>query len=346
MKHTISLHSLLVHLYYIGIAVALFQLTSCGRDSEVSRLRIDLENLSPADSVLTLRIEGHSFFDTEEIRVTPPKGRIRHQVKGDNDRVLLYYNGGNSFLILYPEKGRDLKVTLDIRRPLFPEIKGSDTHATLNEFAREAEEELRQYQSLLPSADYAAKAAALRTLRLKALDYYFAHPTAVGIHRIPEVYELYDARFLNDCGVAPDKLPQPLALFLRGDGSTSVGSSAPDFQVRDIQGKPFTLSWHNKKDILLHFTDNPDARTSALLKTWKEKHPNAATEILTLSLLPSDSTTKKYVSTLALPGLFVTDSMGQVSTLMEQYHIHALPHTIHIDTLGLVRERLTGYDLL
>lgn len=332
-------------LYYIVTGLILFLTLSCSRESDVCYLKLKLSNLSSGDSVLVLRVEGGGIFSTEEIRVVPPKAQIRHKVKGDVNRILLYFNGGNNVLRLYPEKGEDISITLDADQPLLPKIKGGSTHVTLNRFMQTAEEEIRRYQDHLRTTDFPSKAEAFADLRLKALRFYLSHSDAPGINRLVEEYDLFDAAFVRRSGISMHRLPAPLDSVLRKNESYAIGRLAPDFLVKDIDQRSFTLSWYKGQDVLLHFANKPDSATVACLKAWKNKTGMKKPEVLTLALFAPDSSLRKLTAGLAMPGRVVSDSVGQVSTLLERYGIDSLPYTVHIDTAGYIRSRHAGHSL-
>ncbi|KGL55418.1 antioxidant, AhpC/TSA family protein [Porphyromonas sp. COT-052 OH4946] len=345
MKHSFPMRTLSSILYYIVIGLILFLTLSCSRESDVCHLKLKLSNLSSGDSVLVLRLEGGGSFSTEEIRVTPPKARIRHKVKGDVNRILLYFNEGNNVLRLYPERGEDLTITLDADQPLLPKIKGGSTHATLNEFMQTADDEIRSYQDHLRTTDFPSKAEAFADLRLKALRFYLSHSDAPGINRLVEEYDLFDAAFVRRSGISMHRLPAPLDSVLRKNESYAIGRLAPDFLVKDIDQRSFTLSWYKGQDVLLHFANKPDSATVACLKAWKNKTGMKKPEVLTLALFAPDSSLRKLTAGLAMPLRVVSDSVGQVSTLLERYGIDSLPYTVHIDTAGYIRSRHAGHSL-
>lgn len=332
-------------LYYIVTGLILFLTLSCSRESDVCYLKLKLSNLSSGDSVLVLRVEGGGIFSTEEIRVVPPKAQIRHKVKGDVNRILLYFNGGNNVLRLYPEKGEDISITLDADQPLLPKIKGGSTHVTSNRFMQTAEEEIRRYQDHLRTTNFPSKAEAFADLRLKAVRFYLSHSDAPGINRLVEEYDLFDAAFVRRSGISMHRLPAPLDSVLRKNESYAIGRLAPDFLVKDIDQRSFTLSWYKGQDVLLHFANKPDSATVACLKAWKNKTGMKKPEVLTLALFAPDSSLRKLTAGLAMPGRVVSDSVGQVSTLLERYGIDSLPYTVHIDTAGYIRSRHAGHSL-
>ena len=132
-----------------------------------------------------------------------------------------------------------------------------------------------------------------------------------------------------DFAAATDKLQQ-------------VGHAAPDFQVTGLSGERVALSDYAGQPVLLSFSATwcPDCQKEApLLRDLQAIHPDVM--VIAVDIQEPAETVAAYAQAHSLTYFVGLDEEG---TLMEQYHIKAIPTLLFIDREGVIRSRLVGID--
>jgi peroxiredoxin len=129
---------------------------------------------------------------------------------------------------------------------------------------------------------------------------------------------------------APD-----LPILLQRSISPQIGSVAPDFTLRSLDGSSIQVSQFKGHPVVLTFAASwcPACRGEApTLQSLHQQHPE-----LTVALVDSkesDSAVRGFALDFGMTHLILLDADGRVS---DRYHIYAIPTTFFIDEDGAVR---------
>jgi peroxiredoxin len=118
--------------------------------------------------------------------------------------------------------------------------------------------------------------------------------------------------------------------------SQSAQLQAPDFSLKDLNGKVFRLSSQRGKPVLLFFgtTWCPSCRQQ--LPLYKEIYSNytgRGLEVIYINIMEPQGKVAKFVSANALPFRILLDESGEVA---DNYNIIGVPTIIMIDRKGKI----------
>ena len=121
------------------------------------------------------------------------------------------------------------------------------------------------------------------------------------------------------------------------------GESAPDFKLKSLEGKTYSLSdSKGKVDIILYWRTEQDRSLNAL-KALKELFENLTKQpvrILTITKDPDTAAIKEVQQSLELPFPILRDSREEVYS---QFGVFVFPSTAIIDQKGTYRFHYGGY---
>ena len=121
------------------------------------------------------------------------------------------------------------------------------------------------------------------------------------------------------------------------------GESAPDFKLKSLEGKTYSLSdSKGKVDIILYWRTEQDRSLNAL-KALKELFENLTKQpvrILTITKDPDTAAIKEVQQSLELPFPILRDSREEVYS---QFGVFVFPSTAIIDQKGIYRFHYGGY---
>lgn len=110
-----------------------------------------------------------------------------------------------------------------------------------------------------------------------------------------------------------------------------VGSSAPDFNLKNIKGKQIKLSDYAKKSVFLTFVEKEDSVMLSLYSDIEKESPS-------LSIVPFITETDK--STFGeMKRAYLFDKKGWASDLISNYNIKSVPYYVLIDSTKRVKSR-------
>jgi len=123
-----------------------------------------------------------------------------------------------------------------------------------------------------------------------------------------------------------------------------VGKKAPEFILKDINGRPFSLSSLKGKAVLVNFwaTWCPPCRSEmpSLNKLYKE-YGSGELVVLAVSTDRTSSGVKDFLSKHPVDFAVLMDSDSKVS---RQFKVFSLPTTFLLDKSGVVRQRFLGEE--
>jgi peroxiredoxin len=121
--------------------------------------------------------------------------------------------------------------------------------------------------------------------------------------------------------------------------SLAVGTTFPDFNEKDVDGKPLSLAGHKGKVVLIDFwaTWCPPcvAELPNVLKTYKEYH-NQGFEIVGVSLDNDQQKLDNFLKEKGITWQQSCDGQGWTGKLVVKYGVYRLPSTALLDGQGII----------
>ena len=141
----------------------------------------------------------------------------------------------------------------------------------------------------------------------------------------------------NTTKVTPNSLDQ-----VSEDFGISIGEKAPDFELKNYDGKAVKLSDFKGKPIVLDFFASwcpyCNNEMPRLQKIINEKHPNV--KIIAIDAALEDSQTiEKWAKEKGFDFPLLVDESGKIKAL---YSIRGHPTTLYIDKDGIIRDKRYG----
>lgn len=131
--------------------------------------------------------------------------------------------------------------------------------------------------------------------------------------------------------------------------SLTEGTKFPDFDEKDLQGKPFNLAAYKGKVVLVDFWATwcgPCVGELPNVLAAYEKHHPAGFEILGISLDSDKAKLEKFIETKKMPWPQFFDGKGWENKLAGQYGVNSIPATYLLDGEGkIIAKNLRGEAL-
>jgi len=124
--------------------------------------------------------------------------------------------------------------------------------------------------------------------------------------------------------------------FLAGAAPPAPGSNAPDFQLKDLQGKPVRLSTLRGKTVVLHFwaTWCPHCLAEMpLLENAGQELTARGAQVLAINLGEPHKKVERYAQEHGLKLAILLDTRGKAA---QAFGVVGLPATLVIDPQGRV----------
>lgn len=122
-----------------------------------------------------------------------------------------------------------------------------------------------------------------------------------------------------------------------------IGSEAPDFSLKDVDGKEIKLSALRGRPVMLNFwaTWCPPCRSEipAIVELYKSTHKVGAYEILGIATQSDSQTIKAFAQEFSMTFPIVQDVDSRTTSL---YHVLPIPTTFFIDKEGIIRDMHIG----
>jgi peroxiredoxin len=121
--------------------------------------------------------------------------------------------------------------------------------------------------------------------------------------------------------------------------SLAVGSKFPDFQEKDIEGKPLSISGYKGKVLLVDFWATwcgPCVKELPSVQAAYDKHHKNGFEILGISLDQDEKKLRTFIKDKNMPWRQYFDGKGWGSKLGAQYGVNSIPATYLLDAEGVI----------
>lgn len=128
-----------------------------------------------------------------------------------------------------------------------------------------------------------------------------------------------------------------------------AGTKFPEFNEKDLLGKPFDLAIYKGKVVLVDFWATwcgPCVRELPNVQKVYEKHHSAGFEILGISLDSDKAKLEKFLEANKMPWQQYFDGKGWENKLAQQYGVNSIPATYLLDAEGkIIAKDLRGESL-
>lgn len=334
-------------IYFMGLILCL---VSCGKDYAY-RIEGKLSDLQEPTIYAVFENEQEKKVDT---LLCAENGtfELEEQIAGFHS-VTLFFEDRAYWVTAHLEPGVEVKIEGCVHAPMTLQVKGGQINDRLAAFKKKQAELLNEIGDLtrslgeINSTDQQTDATArLADLNLRlaeaAMAYIKTHPdeeTSVVLieqyfsdpddtRKIDELLALLDPR-LKDF-----YLTKELEQFSARSKRVALEAEAPDFTVKNIYGKSFSLDSFANRYLLLVFTapwcDMCQTEDLALDQVVM-RYPEEKLSILLVSLDDQSESVRQMVAKDSIAWNVVTDSAGQAMQLIDLYNVSALPRSFLID---------------
>jgi peroxiredoxin len=128
------------------------------------------------------------------------------------------------------------------------------------------------------------------------------------------------------------------------DTGKNAYSKAPDFTLKDVQGRSVSLASHKGKVVLINFwaTWCPPCKAEmpSMNKLYNEMKSRGF-EVISISTDNSLSAVKDFLAKNRLDFLVLFD---ENRTVARQYHVFSMPTTFLIDRNGMIVDKFSGEE--
>lgn len=123
---------------------------------------------------------------------------------------------------------------------------------------------------------------------------------------------------------------------------TAVGSVAPDFKIKNINGEEITLNTYRGKFLLLSFAApwcEMCKEENKYLKEIRKEFPENKLNMLTVTLDSCQDSIRQLAKKEKLTWDLVSDSASYASEMVDTYQISSIPRNYIIDTAGIIVQK-------
>ena len=338
---------------FVGCIFCLF--FSC-IERDTYRIKVNLSNLKPQNI--------YAVYESAELKTVDTiaydgKGAFIITPKHDDYRTLtLYYENFTQWITVYLEEPQQIVISGNASSPQLVQVKGGRINELLVTFRKETTPLLTELYTLSNENDATqedfnghnriARLANIHLdLRFQAEDFINKHPAEkASAILIREYFVDPDNPFQIDnlLGVLSSELDdfyvvQDLKSYAEKAKQTVVGAKAPDFNVRNIEGKMVTRDSFANRYFLMAFTSmwSDECHTKELhLDEIITSFPKDSLYVLLVSLDESPHELRTLIRKEPIQWDIVPDSLGQAIELLDLYNVNVLPRGFLIDKAGQI----------
>lgn len=336
--------------YYLTL-IALLCLCSCG-NNVTYRIEGKLTNLENPLVYLVYEGSGDRVMDSV-VCVSPGKFKFESNREGFNSATL-YFEDRTKHITLFLEPGQKISITGDAGYPLLMQIKGGRINEKLSAFYKKNSALVKEKADLSEALDTIEETTAGGTdiaAKLTNANHQISESALAYICDNPK--EEASAVLIRDYFITPDdtrKLDELLAVldpqlkefylvkelteYSARAKRTALGAEAPEFSLKNIYGKTYTLDSLSSDYKLLAFIAPwcEMCQTDILnLDKVATKYKNEKLDILLISLDDNPDEVREFMKQDSIRWNVVTDSANQAAAMFDLYNVSALPRCFLID---------------
>jgi peroxiredoxin len=123
----------------------------------------------------------------------------------------------------------------------------------------------------------------------------------------------------------------------------TIGQPAPDFTLKDMQGKNFNLTEQRGNIILINFWASwcgPCRKEMPVLQELQDKYQDLGVQVWGINVEQENQAGKDFLANLDLSFSIFFDETNKLS---ETYDVQAMPTTVLVDRDGIVRYVYRGF---
>lgn len=125
--------------------------------------------------------------------------------------------------------------------------------------------------------------------------------------------------------------------------AVSVGDTAPDFTLKNMQGKNMNLTEQRGNIMLINFWASwcgPCRKEMPVLQALEDKYKDLGVQVWGINVEQESQAGKDFLANLSLNFSIFFD---ETNTLSKTYQVEAMPTTVIVDRDGVVRFVYLGY---
>lgn len=347
-------------LFFLGLTICF----GCDRSSENAResksfiIRGELRNTTPEQ--IFLSVLEHNVFVIVDTAFIDVQGQFQFEGKFTSPEIAhISFSPGNALWLVIDAAEIGVQADAENLQRSY-HVKGSEESSLLKELMNAEQEYLRAFSDVekrFKAAQDSGKADSVFYYQEKYLNLMtaFAEQKKDFVRRHPDSFvasyaayamigeeedEFLDSMLVAFNGKIPDSKYVQLLNRRRGHASTiSVGSIAPEINLPQPDGKPFSSSSLRGKYVLLDFW-------ASWCKPCREENPNVVKlyeryhkkgfDILGISLDESKERWTEAIERDGLPWHHVSDLKGLNSAAIQLYDVQAIPMTVMLDREGRI----------
>ena len=211
-------------------------------------------------------------------------------------------------------------------------------------------DELKEFDTLLAKHKDEKTDEVANILNMKAMLYLqVIEDTDKGVEAIKQLKRDFpDTQFGKNADKILDSIKQQ-AEAKKVKSALVKGAKFPDFDEKDVAGKPLSIASYKGKVVLLDFwaTWCPPCRAElpSVIKTYEKHHPNGF-EIIGISLDKEESKLTSFTKDKGMTWQQFYDGKGWGNKLAVKYGVQSIPATYLLDSEGkILAQDLRGEDL-
>lgn len=345
---------MLRHLFLVFLSAVL--LCSCGSNA-VYRIEGKLTNLEDPLVYIVYEGNGDKLIDSV-VCVSPGKFAAELNQEGFYSATI-YLENRTKYKTVFLEPGQKITITGDARYPLLLQVKGGKINDDLSAFYKKIAPLQKKRIDLIEAlrakdevgagdTDMAAKLTNLNhQVEESVMAYICDNPQKEASAVLIQAYFIIpdDTRKLDELLAVLDPklndfyLVKEMMEYSTRAKRTALGAEAPDFSVKSIYGRPFSLdSLHSEYKLLAFVAPWCEmCQTNMLyLDQVSSKYKEEDVDVLLVSLDEDPMEVRTFLKQDTISWNVVTDSANQATMLLDLYNVNAIPRCFLIDEAGKI----------
>ena len=329
---------------------------SCNKENTY-RIKVTLSNLQAQDIFVVYEASESKTVDT--LSYNGRGSLVFMQEQTDYRTLTLYYDNFSRRITIYLESPQRITVSGDALFPGMAQIKGGRINELLSEFRKGAAALFKEQATLVNANDMIEERLSGNTIkmaRLATINYELRLPAEAFIEKHPD--EEASAILIQEYFVDPDNpllidnlldilnprlddfyVVQDLRVYAERAKRTTVGSRAPDFNVRNIYGQTFNRDSFLNRYFLLAFTSMWDDMchiNELYLNEVIQSFSKDSLSVMLVSLNENPQELRSLIRNDSIQWNIVPDSIGQSIGLLDLYNVNVLPHCFLMNKEGYI----------